>query len=79
VVDSYLVTMDRRWAASTDHAERGVDDPQCPGRELPPLAFRESGRLTSLVKSWPSSPNRFYTCNGVARLAMLAVSYEPGH
>ena len=60
------------------HAERGVDENlNAPGSSFVPLAFAESNQLPRLgVKPGASAPNRFYMYGVVARLAMVAASYE---
>ncbi|RYX91884.1 MAG: glutamate--cysteine ligase [Comamonadaceae bacterium] len=60
------------------HAERGVDENlNAPGASFVPLAFADSGRLPQAgEKPGTSSPNRFYMYGVIARLAMLAASYE---
>jgi glutamate--cysteine ligase len=60
------------------HAGRGPDENLCaPGASFVPLAFAESGRLPQPgEKPGASSPNRFYMYGVIARLAMLAASYE---
>jgi len=60
------------------HAERGVDENlNTPGASFEPLAFSDSGRLPQYgEKPGSSGPNRFYMYGVVARLAMLAASYE---
>jgi len=60
------------------HAERGVDENlNAPGSHFAPLAFAESPQLPRPgVKPGASAPNRFYMYGVVARLAMLAASYE---
>ena len=60
------------------HAERGVDENlNAPGAQFVPLAFDESTRLPEPgVKAGASAPNRFYMYGVIARLAMLAASYE---
>ncbi|UUZ77899.1 glutamate--cysteine ligase [Polaromonas sp. P1(28)-13] len=60
------------------HAERGVDENlNAPGASFVPLAFADSGRLPQPgEKPGSSSPNRFYMYGVIARLAMLAASYE---
>jgi len=60
------------------HAERGVDENlNAPGASFEPLAFSDSGRLPQNgEKPGSSSPNRFYMYGVIARLAMLAASYE---
>ena len=60
------------------HAERGMDENlNAPGAHYVPLAFADSGRLPQPgEKPGSSNPNRFYMYGVVARLAMLAASYE---
>ncbi len=60
------------------HAERGVDENlNAPGASFVPLAFADSGRLPQPgQKPGSSSPNRFYMYGVIARLALLAASYE---
>ncbi len=60
------------------HAERGVDENlNAPGASFVPLAFEHSAHLPEPgAKPGVSAPNRFYMYGVVARLAMLAASYE---
>ncbi|MEO7400034.1 MAG: glutamate--cysteine ligase [Polaromonas sp.] len=60
------------------HADRGADENlNAPGSSYVPLAFADSGRLPQPgEKPGSSGPNRFYMYGVVARLAMLAASYE---
>jgi glutamate--cysteine ligase len=60
------------------HAERGVDENlNAPGASFVPLAFAESTHLPQPgMKPGASAPNRFYMYGVIARLAMLAASYE---
>jgi glutamate--cysteine ligase len=60
------------------NAERGIDENlNAPGASFAPLAFSDSGRLPQPgEKPGSSGPNRFYMYGVVARLAMLAASYE---
>ena len=60
------------------HAERGVDENlNAPGASFVPLAFDESAHLPQPgAKPGVSVPNRFYMYGVIARLAMLAASYE---
>ena len=60
------------------HAERGVDENlNAPGSSFVPLAFAESTHLPQPgVKPGASAPNRFYMYGVIARLAMVAASYE---
>ena len=60
------------------HAERGIDENlNAPGASFVPLAFAESTHLPQPgMKPGASAPNRFYMYGVIARLAMLAASYE---
>jgi glutamate--cysteine ligase len=60
------------------HAERGTDENlNAPGASFVPLAFAESNQLPKPgAKPGISAPNRFYMYGVIARLAMLAASYE---
>lgn len=60
------------------NAERGIDENlNSPGAFFAPLAFAESHNLPKPgVKPGASAPNRFYMYGVIARLAMLAASYE---
>lgn len=60
------------------HAERDVDENlNAPGAQFVPLAFEASAQLPQPgQKPGHSVPNRFYMYGVVARLAMLAASYE---
>ena len=60
------------------HADRGEDESLCaPGSSFVPLAFAESTHLPQPgIKPGASAPNRFYMYGVIARLAMLAASYE---
>ena len=60
------------------HADRSADDGlSAPGASYVPLAFADGGRLPQPgEKPGSSSPNRFYMYGVIARLAMLAASYE---
>jgi glutamate--cysteine ligase len=60
------------------HANRGVDENlNAPGASYVPLAFEQSTHLPQPgIKPGASAPNRFYMYGVVARLAMLAASYE---
>lgn len=60
------------------HAERGVDENlNSPGAAFVPLAFAESHHFPKPgSKPGASAPNRFYMYGVIARLAMLAASYE---
>ena len=60
------------------HAERGVDENlNAPGSSFEQLAFDHSTHMPQLgARPGASAPNRFYMYGVVARLAMLAASYE---
>ena len=60
------------------NAGRGVDENlNAPGASFVPLAFAEHSQLPKPgVKPGASAPNRFYMYGVVARLAMVAASYE---
>jgi glutamate--cysteine ligase len=60
------------------HAERGVDENlNAPGSSFVPLAFEQSAHTPQPgMKPGASLPNRFYMYGVIARLAMLAASYE---
>ena len=60
------------------HAHRGIDENlNAPGARYVPLAFDDSNLLPEPGKKpGASAPNRFYMYGVVARLAMLAASYE---
>ncbi|MDI9332903.1 MAG: glutamate--cysteine ligase [Cytophagales bacterium] len=60
------------------HAERGVDENlNAPGSSFVPLAFANATNTPELgEKVGCSAPNRFYMYGVIARLAMLAASYE---
>ena len=60
------------------HPERGEDENlNAPGAGYVPLAFQQSNHLPQAgMRPGASAPNRFYMYGVVARLAMLAASYE---
>jgi glutamate--cysteine ligase len=60
------------------NAERGIDENlNAPGASFVPLAFAESNQLPRAgAKPGASAPNRFYMYGVIARLAMVAASYE---
>jgi len=60
------------------HAERGVDENlNAPGASFVPLAFADSAHLPQPgAKPGASAPNRFYMYGVIARLALVAASYE---
>ncbi|MEO8278349.1 MAG: glutamate--cysteine ligase [Ideonella sp.] len=60
------------------HSQRGADENlDEPGADYVPLAFAESGQFARVgAKPGASAPNRFYMYGVIARLAMVAASYE---
>jgi glutamate--cysteine ligase len=60
------------------NAERGIDENlNAPGASFVPLAFAEHNQLPRAgAKPGASAPNRFYMYGVIARLAMVAASYE---
>lgn len=80
VAEPVVYTMDRYVVGGfyRVHAERGADESlNEPGSAFAPLAFEQSAQLPQPgVKPGASVPNRFYMYGVVARLAMLAASYE---
>jgi glutamate--cysteine ligase len=60
------------------HATRGIDENlNAPGSSFAPLAFAESHQLPRKgEKPGASPPNRFYMYGVIARLALVAASYE---
>ena len=60
------------------HADRSMDENlNAPGASYVPLALADSGRLPQPGEMpGASTPNRFYMYGVIARLAMLAASYE---
>ena len=60
------------------NAGRGIDENlNSPGASFVPLAFAESNQLPKPgAKPGASAPNRFYMYGVIARLAMVAASYE---
>ena len=60
------------------NAERGIDENlNSPGASYVPLAFAGSNQLPKPgAKPGASAPNRFYMYGVIARLAMVAASYE---
>ncbi|MGS0755947.1 glutamate--cysteine ligase, partial [Roseateles sp. GG27B] len=59
-------------------ADRGADENlSAPGASFVPLAFSQASQLPRPgEKPGVSGPNRFYMYGVIARLAMLAASYE---
>jgi glutamate--cysteine ligase len=60
------------------HAERGEDENlNAPGAKFVPLAFAGAAQLPRPgAKAGASAPNRFYMYGVIARLALVAASYE---
>ena len=60
------------------HAERGTDENlAAPGSRYVPLAFADANQLARPgAKPGASPPNRFYMYGVIARLALVAASYE---
>lgn len=60
------------------HAERGEDENlNAPGARFVPLAFSASAQLPKPgAKAGASAPNRFYMYGVIARLGLVAASYE---
>lgn len=60
------------------HPHRGMDENlNAPGADFVPLAFHHSTQLPQPgARPGASAPNRFYMYGVIARLAMLAASYE---
>ena len=80
VAEPVVYTMDRYVVGGyyRVHANRGIDESlNAPGASYVPLAFADSPVLPRLgEKPGASAPNRFYMYGVIARLAMLAASYE---
>ncbi|TFW17236.1 glutamate--cysteine ligase [Massilia arenosa] len=60
------------------HAERGIDQNlKAPGAQFVPLAFAQQHAVPDLkAKPGTAAPNRFYVYGVVARLGLLAASWE---
>jgi len=76
-----VVTMIDRYVVGGYYrvnAGRGIDENlDAPGASYVPLAFAESNQLPRHgAKPGASAPNRFYMYGVIARLAMVAASYE---
>ena len=76
-----VVTMIDRYVVGGYYrvnAGRGIDENlDAPGASYVPLAFAESSQLPRPgAKPGASAPNRFYMYGVIARLAMVAASYE---
>ena len=80
VAEPVVYMMDRYVVGGfyRSHAERGVDENlNLPGAQFVPLAFDHSTHMHQLgARPTALAPNRFYMYGVVARLAMLAASYE---
>ncbi|MFG6467801.1 glutamate--cysteine ligase [Roseateles sp. BYS87W] len=80
VAEPVVYTMDRYVVGGyyRVHAQRGIDESlNTPGASYVPLAFADSPHLPRPgEKPGASAPNRFYMYGVIARLAMLAASYE---
>ena len=80
VAEPVVYMMDRYVVGGfyRSHAERGVDENlNVPGAQFVPLAFDHSTHMHQLgARPSAMAPNRFYMYGVVARLAMLAASYE---
>ncbi|WP_027996559.1 glutamate--cysteine ligase [Simplicispira psychrophila] len=80
VAEPVVYMMDRYVVGGfyRSHAERGVDENlNVPGAQFVPLAFDHSMHMHQLgARPSTPAPNRFYMYGVVARLAMLAASYE---
>jgi glutamate--cysteine ligase len=59
------------------HTQRGIDENlNAPGMHFKPLAFETGCTLPDTAQAPDAPPNRFYAYGVVARLALLAASYE---
>ena len=80
VAEPVVYMMDRYVVGGfyRSHAERGADENlNLPGAQFVPLAFDHSTHMHQLgARPTTPAPNRFYMYGVVARLAMLAASYE---
>ncbi|MDO5653178.1 MAG: glutamate--cysteine ligase [Brachymonas sp.] len=80
VAEPVVYMMDRYVVGSfyRVHGERGADENlNAPGAHFVPLAYDVSTHLPEPgAKPGASAPNRFYMYGVIARLAMLAASYE---
>ena len=80
VAEPVVYMMDRYVVGGfyRSHAERGADENlTLPGAQFVPLAFDHSTHMHQLgTRPAALAPNRFYMYGVVARLAMLAASYE---
>ena len=80
VAEPVVYTLDRYVVGGfyRMHPERGVDENlNAPGSSYVPLAFAHSNHMPQAgMHPGASAPNRFYMYGVIARLAMLAASYE---
>ena len=80
VAEPVVYTMDRYVVGGfyRMHPERGEDENlNAPGAGYVPLAFQHGNQLPQIgARPGASAPNRFYMYGVVARVAMLAASYE---
>lgn len=80
VAEPVVYTLDRYVVGGfyRMHPERGVDENlNAPGSSYVPLAFAHSNHMPQPgMHPGASAPNRFYMYGVIARLAMLAASYE---
>lgn len=80
VAEPVVYTLDRYVVGGfyRMHPERGVDENlNAPGSSYVPLAFAHSNHMPQPgMNPGASAPNRFYMYGVIARLAMLAASYE---
>ena len=80
VAEPVVYMMDRYVVGGfyRSHADRAVDENlNLPGAKYVPLAFDHSAHMHQLgARPAALAPNRFYMYGVVARLAMLAASYE---
>ena len=80
VAEPVVYTLDRYVVGGfyRMHPERGIDENlNAPGSSYVPLAFAHSNHMPQAgMHPGASAPNRFYMYGVIARLAMLAASYE---
>ncbi|HEY4664431.1 MAG TPA: glutamate--cysteine ligase [Comamonas sp.] len=80
VAEPVVYTLDRYVVGGfyRMHPERGIDENlNAPGSSYVPLAFAHSTHMPQPgMNPGASAPNRFYMYGVIARLAMLAASYE---
>ncbi len=79
LAEPVVYTMDRHVVGGFYRVctEDGADEPGSRGARFVPLAFEQGTHLPQFgVRPGASGPNRFYMYGVVARLALLAASYE---